>query len=152
MNSRLKIGDIVVSREVLQYDHGTDTNSAVAANSGTNRIPADENLVSLAEKACAQTVGEGHCVTGTVLTGHRPVLSQKRTMRLMRTYDGDCVEMEGAVVGAICAANSVPFVVLRAISDRAGPLAPLEFRRNLRASSRRVQDVVLNLLPLLTPR
>jgi adenosylhomocysteine nucleosidase len=62
------------------------------------------------------------------------------------------VEMEGAVVGAICAANSVPFVVLRAISDHAGPLAMLEFRRNARASSRRVQEVVLNLLSLLTPR
>jgi len=152
VNPRLKIGDIVISREVLQYDHVADTTSAVPGNSGTNRIPADENLVRLAEKACAQTVGEARCVTGTILTGHRPVLSQKRTMRLMRTYGGDCVEMEGAVVGAICAANSVPFVVLRAISDQAGPLAPLEFRRNLRASSRRVQEVVLKLLSLLTPR
>lgn len=150
VNPRLEVGDIVVSREVLKYDHVADAKSAVPGDAGTNRIRADENLVSLAEKACAETVGEACCVTGTILTGDRPVLSQRRRMRLLQTYGGDCVEMEGAVVGAACAANSVPFVVLRAISDRAGPFAPFEFRRNLRASSRRVQEVVLKLLSLLT--
>lgn len=153
MNPRLKLGDIVISREVLQYDRTDEATSAIPGDScspsGT-RIRADEDLVCLAQKACAETVGDDCCVTGTILTGERPVLSQRRRTRLLRTYGGDCVEMEGAAVGSICAANSVPFVVVRAISDRAGSFAPFEFRRNVRASARRVQEVVLRLLSLPT--
>lgn len=151
LNPRLKVGDIVISREVLQYDRIDEATSTIPGNHRSRcgiRIRADEELVNLARNACAETVGEHCCVTGTILTGDRPVLSQRRRTRLLRTYGGDCVEMEGAAVGSICAANSVPFVVVRAISDRAGPFAPFEFRRNVRASARRAQEVVLKLLSL----
>jgi adenosylhomocysteine nucleosidase len=153
MNPRLKLGDIVISREVVQYDQIAEAASTVSGNSGSSsgtRIRADEDLVNLVQKACAETVGDDCCVTGTILTGDRPVLSQGRRTRLLRTYGGDCVEMEGAAVGLVCVANSVPFVVVRAISDRAGAFAPFEFKRNVRASARRVQEVVLRLLSLPT--
>ena len=139
LNSRLKVGDIIISREVLQCDHGVHG----------NRIQADETLVRVTQEACANTVGDTSYVTGTVLTFDRAVLTRKKRTQLLKAYGADCVEMEGAAVGGVCAANDVPFVVLRAISDRAGFLALLELRRNLRASSRRVQEVVLELLSLL---
>ena len=77
MNPRLKLGDIVISREVVQYGRLAKTTSAVPGNSGSSsgtRTRADENLVHLLQKACAQTVGEDCCVTGSILTGDRPVL------------------------------------------------------------------------------
>jgi adenosylhomocysteine nucleosidase len=153
INPRLKVGDIVISREVVQYDQVAEATRAISENSASRsgtRIRADEDLVHLVQKACAETVGDDCCVTGTILTGDRPVLSQGRRTRLLRIYGGDCVEMEGAAVGSVCVANSVPFVVVRAISDRAGTFAPLEFKRNVRASARRVQEVVLRLLSLPT--
>ena len=57
--------------------------------------------------------------------------------------------MEGAAVAAVCDRNGVPFVVLRTISDSAGLLTLLEFKRNLPATSRRVQQVVLRMLALV---
>lgn len=139
VNPRLKVGEILISRDAVQCGCGVHA----------SRIRADENLVRLAQEACAKTAGTASYVTGTVLTVERAVLARKRRIRLLQEYAADCVEMEGAAVGAVCARNSVPFVVLRAISDRAGPLALFELRKNLRSGSRRVQEVVLELLSLL---
>jgi len=153
INPRLEVGDIVISREGVQYDRMEESTSGIPGDSCSKsgiRIRADQDLVDLAQKVAAETVGDGSCVTGIILTGDRPVVSHRRRMMLLRTYGGDCVEMEGAAVGSVCVADSVPFVVVRAISDRAGPFASFEFRRNIRTSARRVQEVVLRLLSLPT--
>jgi len=153
INPRLKVGDIVVSRDAIQYDHIGDIKTAIlgrfSAQFNTTRVIADETLVALAEQACREVVGPEHCVAGTVLTGDRPVLTRRERMRLFRRYGSDCVEMEGAAVGMVCTMHGVPFLLIRAISDNAGLLAPLEFKRNLPESAKRAQEVVLRLLSLV---
>jgi len=148
LNPTLKIGDIVISRRVVECGNAPSTGSTSPDES---RPTPDGVLVLAAKQACVETVGEDRFVTGTILTCGRPVLSRNIRKRLRQAYAADCVDMEGVAVGRVCAANNVPFVVVRAISDRAGLLALLEFRQNLRTSSRRAQEVVLKLLSLLKP-
>jgi len=146
LNPTLKIGDIVISRQVVEYGGISGTASTSPHEPG---LTPDAALVQTAKEACAKTVGENCFVTGTILTCDRPVLSRKRRRQIGQLYTADCVEMEGAAVARVCVTNHVPFVVVRAISDRAGPLGLLELRRNLRTSSRRAQEVVLKLLSIL---
>jgi adenosylhomocysteine nucleosidase len=148
LNPQLKIGDIVVSREVAECG-GVPATASMSPD--TSRLTPDDALVQVAEEACAETVGQNGFVTGTILTCARPVFGRKTRKRLRQVYLADCVEMESAAAARVCAENNVPFVVVRAISDRAGLLALLELRKNLRESSRRVQEVVLKLLSLLNP-
>ena len=146
LNPTLKIGDIVISRRVVEYAGGLATSGTSPEESG---LEADDALVQLAVEACNETVGENRFVTGTILSCDAPVL-RRRTRRLLRNvYAADCVEMEGIAVARVCVESDVPFVVVRAISDHAGSLALLELTRNTRASAVRVQKVVLKLLSLL---
>ncbi len=146
LSPTLKIGDIVISRQVVEYRGDTRNMDADEIS-----LVPDDALVYLAKQACAETVRENRCVTGTILTCDRPILSRRARRQAGQLYRADCVEMEGAAVARVCAEHNVPFVVIRAISDRAGLLALLELKRNLRTSSRRVQQVVLKLLSLLKP-
>ena len=154
VNPRVKIGHIVVSRDAVQYDHIADIKTAVlgglSSRFNETRVMADRNLVELAQAACAETVGTSGWLVGTILTGDRPVITRRQRIELFRKYAGDCVDMEGAAVGMVCARNRVPFVVVRVISDSAGFLTPVEFKRNLPATSRKVQEVVLKLVSLLS--
>jgi adenosylhomocysteine nucleosidase len=152
LNPSLKVGDVVISQDLFQHDYIADTKTAIlgkiSARFNESRVGADENLVRLAQTACTDVLGERSCVVGTVVTGDKPVLTRTARTRLRRKYGAECVDMEGAAVGAVCDRNGVPFVVLRAVSDSAGFLTPLEFKRNLSATSERVQQVMLRLLAL----
>ena len=153
VNPRLKAGDIAISRDLFQYDCIADIKTAIlgriSSKFNQSRVIADENLGKLAEVACVETLGRSSCVVGTIVTGDKPVLTGTERKKLRRKYGAECVEMEGAAVAAVCDRNGVPFVVLRTISDSAGLLTLLEFKRNLPATSRRVQQVVLRMLALV---
>jgi adenosylhomocysteine nucleosidase len=152
LNLALNVGDIVISRQLVQHDYVGDVKTAIlgkiSARFNESRVSADERLIRLAETACTETLGSSSCVVGTVVTGDKPVLTRRERKRLRRKHGAECVDMEGAAVGAVCERNGVPFVVLRAVSDGAGLLTPLEFARNLSRASKRVQEVALQLVAL----
>ena len=43
------------------------------------------------------------------------------------TFDGYCTEMEGAAIAQAAYLNKVPFVILRAISDKADDSATMDY-------------------------
>jgi adenosylhomocysteine nucleosidase len=87
---------------------------------------------------------------GLFLTADRPVLSIWRRFRLVRALAGDCVaEMETAAVGVIAEAAGVPWGALRAVTDRAGTLAPATFRVHYPVQAGRAADTIPGLLGVL---
>jgi adenosylhomocysteine nucleosidase len=65
---------------------------------------------------------------------------------LQREFGAVATEMEGAAVGYTCFLNSIPFVVLRTISDAAGSDAKDEFERYLKNASENSFQVVSSIL------
>ena len=54
---------------------------------------------------------------GTVVSGDCFVSSSEKVAQLRADFDALCTEMEGAAIAHVCKVNSVPFVIIRAISD-----------------------------------
>lgn len=106
----LSIGDLIVSQQTLQWDF-----QPVGAKQRWH--PAEPKLVTAALEA-AKGLGYRARV-GSVLTGDQPVITLKHKQELWHTYRGDCVEMEGAAVAHVCSMSSIPFVLIRVISDLA---------------------------------
>jgi len=70
-------------------------------------------------------------VAGASLTADRPVISPWRRRRLRKAYFGPCVaDMETAAVAAVAARAELPWAAAKIVTDRAGALALVEFKRN----------------------
>jgi hypothetical protein len=64
---------------------------------------------------------------GTIVTGDQVVFSQEKKEWLHRTFEALAVEMEGAAVAQVAAANGRPWLVVRAISDQADASTGFDF-------------------------
>ena len=58
-------------------------------------------------------------VTGRVCTGDQFISTDAQKAEIVAEFGGECAEMEGAAVGQTAALNGVPFVIIRAMSDKA---------------------------------
>ena len=54
---------------------------------------------------------------GTIASGDTFIASNTLKQELNCQFDAICGEMEGGAIGHACAANGIPFAVIRSISD-----------------------------------
>ena len=64
-------------------------------------------------------LGEEHVFKGTVATGDQFIANSEYVQKLQSDYDAYACEMEGAAAAVICIKYNTPFVVIRALSDKA---------------------------------
>jgi adenosylhomocysteine nucleosidase len=145
VNKELNQGDILIGQKLTYHDYGRLTNEGFVANPTRNPhtkkanpqyFIADSVLVDLANQA-AQSVDLKHITfnlpaprifTGTIVTGDTFVASSIAVDNFRKKYQADATEMEGAAVAQICWQQSVPFLVIRSISDKANETAPADFQ------------------------
>lgn len=130
LQAKINIGDMVLCTDAVQHDV-----EAVAFGYPVGQIPqmdifsfkADEKLRQLA-KACCETVNpEISVYEGRVLTGDQFISDKDKKNWLVETFDGACTEMEGAAIAQAAYLNQVPFLIVRAISDKADDSASEDY-------------------------
>lgn len=127
---KLEIGDIVVSTDALQHDMdatGFGYQPGEIPRMETSVFPADEELCNMAVKACELVNPEIQCFKGRVMTGDQFISSDKKKRELIEKFGGYCAEMEGAAMAQTAYLGKVPFVVIRAISDKADHSATMSY-------------------------
>lgn len=128
LTSKLTIGDIAISGDVVQHDMDTSPlGDPVGLVSGINIVhfPADKRLTDGLMRAAAK-VGVNSLV-GTVASGDQFIASGEKKAFIRDSFSAVCCEMEGAAVGHVCYVNGVPFAVLRAISDSADDSSHMDY-------------------------
>lgn len=132
LNEKLEIGDIVVSRDLIQHDFIAHPQFPRYTIPRYNRVDtfhifsADQKLVAKALKyqPTSHKVAEGRILTGDQFLTRTELNAYKH---LTEELHGDVVEMEGAAVAQVCTINRLPFVVIRTISDKANEHAHIDF-------------------------
>lgn len=140
----LDIGDIVVSKDLMQHDM-----DVTALNYARGVIPdfpvsvfvADQDLVALAQKASEQVV-DHKVMIGRILSGDTFVADREQVRQLHVELEGACTEMEGAAVAQVAYMNGVPFVVIRSMSDKADGSAHVNFREFTEAAAKKSYEIV----------
>ncbi len=130
LNAEINIGDIVVSTDVLHHDmDATGFGYALGEipQLGMLSFPADEKMVSLAQKVCEEVNPEIHVFAGRIVSGDQFICDKAVKNRILENFHGFCTEMEGAAIGQAACLNGVPFVILRAISDKADDSAEMDY-------------------------
>lgn len=130
LNAKIDIGDIVISTDVVHHDM-----DAVNFGYEPGQIPqmdvfsfaADEILAKLAEEACLEVNPEISVFHGRIVSGDQFVADKAVKERIVNLFHGYCTEMEGASIAQAAYLNEVPFVILRAISDKADDSASEDY-------------------------
>ncbi len=126
----INVGDIVISSDALQHDFdvsGLGYERSIIPGMETSVFKADTELVDMAKSACEIVNPEIQCFVGRVVSGDQFISDNKTKADLVNTFDGYCAEMEGASMAQVATLNKKPFVVIRAISDKADDSAPVAY-------------------------
>lgn len=130
LNADINIGDIVISKDVLHHDMDA-TNFGYPLGQvprmDTLSFPADERLIAAAQAVCAKVVPEIGTHVGRVVSGDQFISDKATKERITSNFHGYCTEMEGAAIAQAAYLNKIPFVILRAISDKADDSASVDY-------------------------
>ena len=130
LKAKIDIGDVVVSSDVLHHDMdatGFGYPKGQIPRMDTLSFKADERLVELASEACAVAVPEIGVHVGRVVSGDQFISDKNVKEEIVKNFDGYCTEMEGAAIAQTAYLNKIPFVILRAISDKADDSATMDY-------------------------
>ena len=141
--AELDIGDLVISRDAMYHDmdavHFGYPFGKVPGMDVT-AFPADTGLIELAYQA-AEAVNPGHSMIGRVASGDQFVAVKEVKDRIIANTQGLCTEMEGAAIAQVAYRNSTPFVILRAISDKADDSAQMDYPTFEKIAAHRCAEV-----------
>lgn len=128
LDPEFAIGDIAVAESVVEHDMDTTAvGDPVGFISGLDTVymDCDSKTADLMEKA-AKSVGLG-VKRGVIASGDQFISSQEQRDKIIKKFGAIAAEMEGASIGHVCKMNSVPFGVLRAISDGANSDSVMDY-------------------------
>lgn len=151
VNPALDIGDVVVAEDCVQHDVVVDFLGLPRGQIPFTDHRFFETDPQFRRLALDVSLPEHTIRPGRVLTGDTFVEDEAYRQQIREELDGDCVEMEGAAVGQVCAVNDVPYLVVRAISDRADGTSDVDFQAFLEDAARSSAQIVLHLLEALDP-
>lgn len=154
LSPQLDIGDLVVSRDVMHHDmdcHYVGYPIGQVPGLDVLAFPADETLVQAAF-AAAESCNLGHTKCGRVASGDQFVAGKALKERILADTQALCTEMEGAAIAHTAYRNGVPFVVIRAISDKADDSAHMDYPTFEAIAAKRCAEVTMTMAKLCKER
>ena len=138
LNAKLDIGDILVSADAVHHDMDLTIFGYApgqVAGRETREFVADTAMAELALRLCAEVNPDIRAMKGRVVSGDQFISSSEVKDRLISEFAGDCTEMEGAAIAHGATLNGIPFVIIRAISDKADGSAEMDYPTFERAAA-----------------
>lgn len=133
LNQQLKIGDIVISTDLIQHDFDVTAFGYakgymfIGDKKEPTKYVADKELSEKIKKVLEKIKEGRNIFKGRILTGDLFVSSKEKREQLVQDFDGFCCEMEGAAIAQVAFLNNIPFTVLRLISDMPDGKGPEDY-------------------------
>ena len=130
LRNEINIGDIVLSKDALQHDMdatGFGYEPGVIPRMETSIFMADEKLLNLTKQVNEEVNTDIGTHIGRVVSGDQFISDKEKKQFLVNQFDGFCTEMEGAAIAQTAYLNNVPYLVIRAISDKADNSAEMDY-------------------------
>jgi len=122
LDARINIGDIVLSTDACYHDVDATVfgyKKGEVPQLGVHAFPADASLREAAKAAIKKAAPDLGVFEGRVCSGDQFVSSPDVKKAIIDEQGGMCTEMEGAAIAQASYLNKIPFVIIRAISDKA---------------------------------
>ena len=119
LRAEINIGDIVVSTDAVQHDM-----DASGFGYRIGQIPRVDTFAF----ECNQKVNpEIQAFPGRVVSGDQFISDKAKKEWLIEQFSASCTEMEGAAIAQAAYLNGIPFLIIRAISDKADDSAGMDY-------------------------
>lgn len=144
-------GDVVIAENLVEHDM-----DVTALGERAGQIPGmnvydfvcDPKLVKLAVIACKKFTERNH-FTGRIVSGDQFIAGVEKIKWLSSEFGALACEMEGASIAHVCCLNSVPFVVIRSISDNANNGAHIDYEKFKPIAVKNSTVILENMLEML---
>lgn len=150
LRAEINIGDIVLSEEAIYHDMDVTVFGYALGEVpgiGHPEFPADRKLVELAKESCRKANPEIGVFTGRIVSGDQFIMSREKKDWLKANFDGLCTEMEGAAIAHGAWRNEIPFLIIRAISDKADDSASMTMDEFEPLAIRHTVNLLMEMLP-----
>ena len=152
LDNRIDIGDIVVSVDAVQHDFTVEAigfKKGEIPYTGLFAFPADEELRKLTVEAVAKANLGIKVFEGRVCSGDQFIETSDQKEKILSDFGGLCCEMEGGAIAQVCYLNHVPYVIIRAISDKSDGTESMEYEtfkvKAAANSAKIVQTIIENM-------
>lgn len=122
LDARINIGDIVLSTDAAYHDVDATVfgyRKGEIPQMGVLSFPADKELIEKAKAAIKTAAPDLGVFEGRVCSGDQFISDKAVKDAIIESLGGMCCEMEGAGIAQACFLNKIPFIIIRAISDKA---------------------------------
>ena len=130
LRAEIDIGDIVLSTDVLHHDMdstGFGYPLGQIPRMDTLSFAADEMLLKEVQKICERVNPEIQVHLGRIVSGDQFISEKSVKDKIVSWSQGYCTEMEGAAIAQTAYLNKIPFLIVRAISDKADDSATMDY-------------------------
>lgn len=141
LNPDLEIGDVILSTALIHHDVADEILTKFHPYMSESWIHSDikmrRELKQIAEiKSRSYRVTEGRIATGEYF------VHDERREKILEKFSPDCVDMESAAFAQTCYLNQLPFVVIRAMSDKANEESRENFVKNYKQAAQNSMEIV----------
>lgn len=130
LSNDINIGDIVISTDAVHHDftiEGLGYKKGVVPGFQDPAFKADENLIESACVACKKVNPDIQVFRGRIATGDQFVADRDTKSAIVGDFAASCTEMEGCAIAQTAVLNHIPFVIVRAISDKADNSSVMDY-------------------------
>ncbi len=152
LNAKLDIGDILISKDALYHDMDVRIfgyQLGEVPQMGCREFKADKAMIEAAVSSCKEVNPDIHVEVGRILSGDQFISDKAKKETLIADFQGDCTEMEGAAIAHSAYLNKIPFVIIRAISDKADDSAEMDYPTFEREAAKHSAKLVEHMITLL---
>ncbi len=152
LDNALDIGDLVISTDAVYHDVDVQIfGYAPGQVPGTKQaaFEADKQMGEIALALSREINPDIHTLPGRILSGDQFIADKTVKNRMIETFGGACCEMEGAAIAHAATANNLPFLIVRAISDKADGSDTMDYPTFERLSAQRSARLVRGLAAVL---
>ena len=138
----INIGDIVIGEKLAQHDFNiTPFNHPMGYINEELGIYMYSNK-KLVEKCQDIKLNNTNIYSGTIVSGDLFCTKEKHKANILKEFNADCVEMEGASIAQVCTLCNIPFIVIRSISDKPNGNNSIDFEKYVVSSAKRFSKVI----------
>ena len=145
LNNNLKVGDVIISKNVVQHDFDITAfgHSKGYVPSVGNDVKADERLIHEFEQEINSTSERQYQIKlGTIASGDIFCTKVEMKDKIYAKFSADVVDMECGAIAQVCYLEKIPFIGIRSVSDIPNERNVNTYNENLKLAAKRCASVL----------